>query len=115
LKELEKLYGVPKKPQRRVGISRLGPYLKKRASIGTKSISSGSDSRPQTRSFGEELGMNVARDSGSQRASTIADDDLVARLVNPRPGSSGTIKPPSAEEKDKKAARRRTMISQSST
>jgi hypothetical protein len=115
-KELEKLYGVPKKSQRR-GITQLGPYLKKRASIiGTKSMSSGSsDSRAETRSVGDGLGINAARNSGSQRTSTIVDEDLVARLVSPRPGTSGTIKPPSAEEKDKKAARRFTVISQSST
>jgi hypothetical protein len=112
-KELEKLHGVRKKPQRRGGIaSQIGPYLRKRASfMGTSSISS--DSRPPTRAF-SGLSMNVERNCASQRMSAVVDDDLVARLVNPRPGTSGTILPPSAEEKKRKASRRITMMSQSS-
>jgi hypothetical protein len=113
-KELEKLYGPPKKPARRGGIAQLGPFLRKRASIiGTRSISSGTDSRLQTRG----LGINAARNSGSQRASTIVDDDedLIARLVNPRPGTSGTIKPPSTGETKRDGSKRLTMISASSS
>jgi hypothetical protein len=118
-KELERLHGAPKKTQRRGGIAQLGPYLRKRASIiGTKSIASSSDSRPQTRNFSSSgLGINVARISGSQRASTIVDDDyddFVARLVNPRPGTGATIRPLPEEENDKKVDRRFTMMSQSS-